>query len=186
MVNAEKHNGYTSEYIFEELKKITKSKGFIYVLCLIIIEDHHFNIEEIHKANYWDRLSKNEVSVLLGLFIQHPISTDQPDSPFDLIKLKNKTISLMEDLHESLNVSIYEKLENLFKSSTNGNIPSKLDFFGGENSFIEPIFYAGDGIYDFQYLEYLKRKYKYDENWLIENKKFKFDNTISIALRFSR
>ena len=183
MTNTAKVDKNSMQYVFSELEKTTQTKGFIYAICLILIEDHHFNIEEIHQANYWDRLSKNEVSLLLGLLIQQPISIDHPDSPFELIELKNKTISLMKDLHNSLNDSMYENLAKLGNNSTSGTIPSKLEFFGGENSFIEPIFYSGDGIYDFQYLEYLKKKYKYDEQWLSENKKFEFDLAISIALR---
>jgi hypothetical protein len=34
----------------------------------------------------------------------------------------------------------------------------------------EPIFYSGTGAYDFQYLDYLERKYKYDKVWLSEKK----------------
>ena len=47
--------------------------------------------------------------------------------------------------------------------------------------FIDPIFYSGDGIYDFQYLEYLDKKYKYDEKWLNEKTNFYFDEVIEIA-----
>jgi hypothetical protein len=47
---------------------------------------------------------------------------------------------------------------------------------------IEPIFYAGSGVYDFQYIEYLEKKYKYDKKWLLENKNFDLANNIKIAL----
>jgi hypothetical protein len=34
------------------------------------------------------------------------------------------------------------------------------------------MFYAGDGVYDFQYLEYLDSKYKYDSEWLSKSRGF--------------
>jgi len=46
---------------------------------------------------------------------------------------------------------------------------------------VEPIFYAGSGVYDFQYLEYLEKKYKYDKKWLLKNKNFDLDNNIKIV-----
>ena len=170
-----------SEDIFVELKELVNSKGYIYALCLIIMDDFHFNVEEMHEINYWVRLSKNEVSLLLGLLIQNPISLEKPDQPFDLLELKKKTYFLMEELHSSTNKPIIEKFKNFIDNQTSDYKSDKREFFGGEDSFIEPIFYAGDGIYDFQYLEYLQKKYKYDENWLTINKKFNFDEVINIT-----
>ena len=48
---------------------------------------------------------------------------------------------------------------------------------------IEPIFYSGTGVYDFQYLEFLERKYKYDKEWLAENKGFNFSQAKYFVLR---
>ncbi|HRP37135.1 MAG TPA: SEC-C domain-containing protein [Candidatus Dojkabacteria bacterium] len=150
------------------------------------MEDFHFDVEQMHEINYWNRLNKNEISLLLGFLIQKTISLEKPSSPFDLIDLKKKTNSLMEELHRSTNKPMYERFRNLIETSPSDSPPNKLEFFGGENSFIEPIFYSGDGIYDFQYLEYLERKYKYDEEWLVENKNFRFNETIGIASRIKQ
>ncbi|MGN6603440.1 MAG: SEC-C metal-binding domain-containing protein [Ginsengibacter sp.] len=175
-----------SKDILDDIKELVNSKGYIYALCLIIMEDFHFNVEQMHEINYWNRLNKNEISLLLGFLIQNSISLEKPNSPFDLIDLKKNTNSLMEELHRSLNKSMYERFRNLIETIPSANQPSKLEFFGGEKSFIEPIFYSGDGIYDFQYLEYLERKYKYDEEWLRENRNFRFNETIEITLRIKQ
>lgn len=167
--------------IIADLKELVISRGYIYSLCLIIMEDFHFEIEKMHEVNNWDRLNKNEVSLILGLLIQNPISLDKPDSPFDLLELKKRTYTLMEELHRSTNKPMIDKFKNLLANKNSENQLSKKEFFGGENSFIEPIFYAGDGIYDFQYLEYLGRKYKYDESWLKEKRKFNFNEIIEIT-----
>lgn len=175
-----------SKDILEDIKALVNSKGYIYALCLIIMEDFHFAVEKMHEIDYWNRLNKNEVSLLFGFLIQNPISLDKPNSHFDLIDLKKKTISLMGELHHSINKSMYERVRSLDPTKSSDDQPSKLEFFGGENSFIEPIFYSGDGIYDFQYLEYLERKYKYDNEWLIGNKNFRFKETIAIASRIKQ
>lgn len=169
--------------IIKDLKELVNSKGYIYALCLIIIDDFHFEVENMHEVNYFERLSKNEVSLLIGLLIQNKISLAKPKSPFDLLELKKNTYSLMGEFHSSLNKPMFDKFDNLLDNQDLDLTPSKKEFFAGENSFIEPIFYAGDGIYDFQYLEYLEKKYKYDETWLKVNKSFDFKKSKEIIYR---
>jgi len=170
-----------SKEIINDLKKLVKSVGYIYTLCLIVMDDFHFEAENMHKVNYRARLNKNEVSFLCGLLIQESISLTKPESPFILTELKKRTYSLMEELHTSINKPIIDKMKHIIENKDSRVYHDKKDFFGGENSFIEPIFYSGDGIYDFQYLEYLDKKYKYDELWLRDNKAFKFNETIKIV-----
>lgn len=170
-----------SPQVLDDIKTLVKEDGFIYALCLIIVEDFHYNVEEMHQVDNRARLNKNEISLLLGFLIQNEFSLNKPDSPFDLIDLKKRTRKLMEELHWSTMIPSIEKFKPLIENP--GQKPSKEEFFGGENMFIEPIFYAGDGIYDFQYLEYLEKKYKYDESWLKDNANFFFDEVIQIAFK---
>ncbi|PKQ61884.1 hypothetical protein BZG02_14765 [Labilibaculum filiforme] len=172
-----------SKEIIKDLKELVNSVGYIYALCLIIMDDFHFEVEKMHEVNYWERLNKNEVSLIFGLLIQESISLAKPESPFDLLEFKKRTYSLMEELHSSTNKPMIDKFKDIFENQDSDITPSKKDFFGGENSFIEPIFYAGDGIYDFQYLEYLEKKYKYDEVWLRDNKAFNFKEANEIVSR---
>lgn len=169
--------------VIEEIKELVSSKGYIYALCLIIMEDFHFDITQMHSVNYWNKLNRNEINLILGFLIQKPIDLEKPSTPFDLIKLKERTISLMNELHKSTNLPFIEKFKQIDLDLSSENQPNKVEFFGGENSFIEPIFYAGDGIYDFQFLEHLENKYKYDKEWLIINKNFRFDEVVNIVLK---
>lgn len=176
----------STKSIIKEIKSLVETTGFIYTLCLILIEDFHLNVEEIQHIDFRSRLNKNEVSLLIGFLIQNEISLKKPQSPLDLISLKKKTRELMDELHSSTMIPSINKfkplIENLKEEKDISN-PNKKDFFGGEDMFIEPIFYSGDGIYDFQYLEYLEKKYKYDEKWLNENTDFNFEKVIEIANR---
>lgn len=175
-----------SKDIINDLKQLVNSKGYIYALCLIIMDDFHFNVEKMHEINNWIRLNKNEVSLLVGLMLKDNISLEKPESPSKLTDLKKKTYQLMNELHSSTMKPMTDKHKPLIENPETYKNISKLELFGGEGVFIEPIFYGGDGVYDFQYLEFLKRKYKYDKEWLIENKQFDFDEVIEITFELKK
>jgi len=60
-----------------EIKELVSAKGFIYALCMILFEDFHVAVEKMHQIDY---RSRNEID----------FST--PDTPQDLILLKQKTL----------------------------------------------------------------------------------------------
>jgi SEC-C motif/Nuclease-related domain len=165
-----------------DIKQLVKSKGFIYTICLIVVDDFHLNVEQMHNIDHRARLNKNEVLMLLGFLIQEPISFDFPNSPFDLIKLKKRTYKLMDELHHSTMIPFFNKIRPFVENPDQRNTSREQDFFGDEDMFIEPIFYSGDGLYDFQYLEFLARKYKYDAEWLKNNVSFDFEKAARFAL----
>ncbi|MPM83591.1 hypothetical protein SDC9_130657 [bioreactor metagenome] len=174
-----------TEEVINDIKTLIYSKGYIYTLCMIIYEDFHIILQEINKVDFRSRLNKNEVSLLIGFLIQKQIDFTLPDNPLDVIKSKERTYELMHELHMSLMTPFFEKMKSVH--------PQKLEkvdfraemrtFYGDENMFIEPIFYANDGVYDFQYTDFLERKYRYDKEWLLENRNFDFNNTKVILQR---
>lgn len=163
-----------TEVVIGNIKQHIKSKGFIYALSMIIFDDFHMFAEELHKVNTRERLSSKEVSLLLGFLIQDEIDFSIPESPEYLIELKKNTYKLMRELHESFLGAFFEKLKSTFESGQNESdlrIAQK-DFFGHANMMVEPMFYSGTGVYDFQLLDYVEKKYKKDREWLTENKAF--------------
>ena len=158
----------TKEEIIEELLNLVKTKGYIYALCMILIEDFSFNAEEIQKANVDARLSLNEAAYLVRLLIQDEINFSAPDKLQDLMGLKQKTYELLEELHGS-----FVDFEKLFKSMANNlNEEGMTQFFSDPEVIAEAIFYSGTGAYDIQHLGLLEEKYKYDKKWLIEKRNF--------------
>lgn len=172
----------TTSDVLTDIKQLVKSKGYLYAICLIVVDDFHHNVEQMHQVDHRARLNKNEVLMLLGFLIQGQISVEVPNSPFDLIELKRKTYELMEELHHSTMIPFFNKIRPFIENPDQRDASRRQDFFGDEDMFIEPIFYSGDGIYDFQYLEFLGRKYKYDAEWLKNNTKFNFDEAARFAL----
>ncbi len=175
----------TTELVIKEIKELVSSKGYIYALCMILVEDFHVIAEKMHNTNYEARLNTSEVSLLLGFLIQNKIDFSQPDTIQDLIGLKQMTYDLLEDLHKSLMIPFFEKMKKNLEHGNKGSDYRKemKNFFGTGDMLMEPIFYSGSGVYDFQFLDFLERKYKYDKKWLIENKGFDIPKTKSIALK---
>ena len=168
-----------AEQVINDIKNLIYTKGYIYALCMILFEDFHIDPEKMHEMYNRQRLSVKEASLLLGFLIQKKINFSTPDSPQDLINMKQKTYELMGELHTSFMIPFFEKLE---KSCKDGHKEENFrrdqkDFFGKGNMLVESIFYSGTGVYDFQYLDFLERKYKYDKPWLSENKNFNIEQT---------
>ncbi len=167
------------ETIIRDIKNLINTKGYIYALCMILFEDFHADPEKIQEIDYRKRLSTKEASLLLGFLIQNKIDFSTPDTPQDLIQLKQKTYKLMRELHDSFMVPFFEKLEKSFqKKYKKENLRrEQKEFFGKGDMLTEPIFYSGTGVYDFQYLDFLERKYKYDRDWLSKNRSFNIEQT---------
>ena len=172
----------TREEIIGDIKGLVKTKGYIYALCMILIEDFHFNAEEIHKANIRARLNLNEAAFLIRLLVQNEIDLSAPDKLQDLMELKQKTYELMEELHHS-----FVDVEKLLRSiSENPSEEGMKQYFLEPEIIVESIFYSGTGIYDIQHLEFLGEKYKYDKNWLLEKRSFDVEASKKIVLTIKK
>lgn len=175
-----------TDLVIKDIKELVNTRGYIYAFCLILFEDFHVNLETIHEIDYRSRLSVKEATLILGFIVQNAIDFSMPDSPESVIGLKEKTYSLMKELHVSYSIPQIEKINKKIQQVKNGvftedSYSERFDFFVNDGGMVEPMFYAGDGVYDFQYLEYLEAKYKYDKEWLLEKKDFEAQNAINIV-----
>lgn len=171
--------------IIMEIKKIVRTRGFIYALCMIIFEDFHFNLEEIGEVDIESRLSEKEVALLLGFLIQDKIDFSKPETPQELILLKKEIYEVMKKLHESFIVVYPKKLQKSLEKEWEDFRKEQKEFFGKGDMLIEPIFYSGTGAYDFQYLEFLEQKYKYDRSWLMK-RNFDIENVKEIIKQIKK
>lgn len=174
-----------TELVIRDIKNLINAKGYIYALCMILFEDFHIDPEKLHKIDFIKRLNENEASLLLGFVIQSEINFSTPDTSQDLIQLKQKTYELMEELHDSFNILFVEKLQKSLEKEHKKEMfrKERKDFFGKGDMLAEPIFYSGTGVYDFQFLDFLEKKYKYDKQWLLEKKKFDIDQAKNIVVQ---
>lgn len=183
------NNSYRkTEDVIADIKLLVRSNSFVYALCMIIFDDFHMFAEELHTVNTRERLSSKEVSLLLGFLIQDEIDFSIPRSPEYIIELKRSTYKLMEELHESFLDTFFDKLKNTLERGPNeSNIRvAQKDFFGHANMMVEPMFYSGTGVYDFQLLDYVAKKYNKDREWLIANKNFDLEKSLQIIQHISK
>lgn len=180
----------TREEVINDLKILVSSKGYIYVICMIMVDDFHVNPEILHKINLFEKLSFQEAAFLIGLLIQDKIDLTKPDDFENLLFLKKKTYELLKELHDTFMQPFIKKMKEDFigknknKDITNADKYRKdlKNFWSHGEMMIEPIFYSGSGVYDFQYLDYLDKKYKYDKKWLYENKKYEVEEISNIVM----
>lgn len=170
----------------EKLKVLVRSKGYIYALCMILFEDFHIDPEELHSMNHWERLNMQEAALLLGFLVQDEIDFDLPQSPLDLTKMKKQTYKILRELHDAMNESFFQKMKHPIKAEKGNDKEAEKRFFGTPDMLMEPIFYSGTGAYDFQYLEFLDKKYKHDKSWLTSKKDFDLEDAKKFVIETKR
>jgi len=178
----------TTDEVISDLRQLIASKGYIYSLCLILFEDFHVDLDKIHQIDPQSRLSVKECSLILGFLVQSKIDFSFPESPELTFSRKERTYQLMSELHFAYNTPQMTKLKLLMERQEAGvdisqEPDNRIDFFAKDGGIIEPTFYSGDGVYDFQYLEYLLPKYRYDQEWLSVNKQFDINEVSTIVER---
>ncbi|MBL7702381.1 MAG: SEC-C domain-containing protein [Ferruginibacter sp.] len=166
-----------TQEIILDLKNLIYTKGYIYSLCLILFDDFHLDLNKIHEVDYRSKLSVKECSLIIGFLVQKKIDFSIPTSPEEVFLLKEKTYELMRELQISFTAPQFAKFQEMMERQKNGEKfedtrENRMDFFVKDKGMMEPMFYGGDGVYDFQYLEYLELKYKNDSEWLIKNRGF--------------
>lgn len=171
----------TRDEVLGELKSLIRRPGYIYSLCLILFNDFHLSLEELGVINSRERLSVKEVALILGYLVQEEIDLTYPETTEHLIENKNKTYELLEELHVTFMGPQREMLTEILNKGSQVDFPfTKFEFFTKDGSMQEAIFYAGDGAYDLQYIEYLSQKYGLDQQWLRENRDFDFKEVYKI------
>lgn len=180
----------TRDEVISDLITLIKQPGYIYSLCLILFEDFHMSLEKLGTINYRERLSVKEAAFILGYLTQNKIDCTYPESVESLIQNKELTYKLLRELHNTFLYPQREMIQDMFSNQQMGICSeptfSKFEFFTKDGSMQEAIFYSGDGVYDFQYLEYLPLKYRYDEDWLEKNRGYVFKQVISITQSIKR
>ena len=116
-----------TESILDDLNNLVRSKGYIYALCMLILEEFHYDIEHLHDVNYKDHLGIQEVSLLVGFLLHKPIDFSYPTHPSYLLRLKKASIELMKELEQSL---IRDNQETIKQSLQKGSASREAEEIG--------------------------------------------------------
>lgn len=148
--------------IINRLNEITKAFSFVNVLSQIVIRDFCGPIDILFSHNNMEHLNHKEFAFLIGLWIKN---VDQK-----IIFDDKKHTEIFEEVYFLMEKLHYTFLED-FKFDPNKKTEIHEHFTNGK-MFQETMFYSGSGAYDIQYKEAAFHKYKYDRDWIFENKKF--------------
>ena len=53
----------------EKLKNLVSQKGYFYSLLMILLDDFHINVLDLHNLNPFERISVKEATLLLGYWV---------------------------------------------------------------------------------------------------------------------
>lgn len=172
--------------ILAELQALCTSAGYVQALAHLCFRDNmvifadQLTEQDLHKLHSPERLIRTEINTLLGLMIKAPIDWTLP-SPDALQRYLDETERLMDELHRRLSAafSFGEVLAAIERGET-------VNPFESGEVLREPIFYAADSAYDFQYLDFATRRYAADAPWLQANVGFTIDQACAVAEAMQR
>lgn len=170
--------------IFSSLEELTQTEGYIHVIAYLCFRDNTVTVapfvmpKSFERLRSENRLIRPELTTLIGLMIKKEVIYKRP-SLKGFTEQVNATESLLEELHESLNLPMLQSMFN-----PDGTVAS--DPFSSAAALREPIFYTGESAYSFQHLDFASQKYSADDDWLLENKQFKIGSAVLIAKAISQ
>lgn len=170
----------------EKIKAHVHKPGYIYSFLMTVVRDCFYDANNPAEYEKRDKLITEELMTLLGFWLQCPEPKfSYPDSFEALYAMMIEAEELMNEMHKaSYELVIAEMREMLDSASNTQHVhPSiRLSEEAKAQSIQEAIYYCGDYAYDYEYIHFLGKKYKYDKDWLLQNKSFDVDEAGSIAL----
>jgi hypothetical protein len=139
-------------------------------MALILLRDLFFTPEESADINWQDHLNFQELTLLAGLLVKHPIDFTMP-SEEESAKRMERTYELFLELHHKHAQRFMKRLEDHIdqKDSQKSMEERYRRMFGAGEMMTEPMWYSGSGAYDFQYLSFAVKKYQADESWILQH-----------------
>lgn len=175
----------TESEIFDELGSLASSPGYAHAIAFLCFRDNfvryadEVTAEDMTHMSSMQRLSRTEISTLIGLMVKSPIDFTLP-SPQVMQECITRTENLLAELHEVMSLEAFQ-VQDWKKIVEVGGSP----FLQGQ-AYREPIFYGGDSAYLFQYLDLAGRKYTADDHWIEQCKGFTIGTAQSVVRAIGR
>ncbi|MDP2381279.1 MAG: SEC-C domain-containing protein [Nitrospirota bacterium] len=174
----------TKTDILDTLESLSRERGYLYSLALMVMRDLSVNVLEILEIDWHARISFREFSFLFGLLVKQPINRELPSSE-DIQRHIDTTYKLLHQLHECHMLFIKDKMPELLAGKEHKTETElEKDFkklIGSGEWMTEPIFYGGSGAYGFQFLELARKRYQLDVQWLAEKNQISAEEMAALA-----
>ncbi|MBA3040737.1 MAG: SEC-C domain-containing protein [Alphaproteobacteria bacterium] len=166
--------------IFEDLRHLCQSPGYVHAIGFFCFRDNlirfgdQLNSEAMESQHAPDRLLRTEIATLIGLMVQVPFDAAVP-APAQFQAYIDQTQALLKELHDSLSAGW------LVGFRPSDGLMSISDPFSSGENLREPMFYAGESAYGFQYSAFAELKHAVDDGWLLEKKGFEIADAVRLA-----
>lgn len=171
----------SEQEIFDDLASLCASPGYVHALAYFSFRDNIVRFGDQLQGKdianlYGDtRLIRTEIATLHGLMLRAEVTYERPSAEL-LQDYVTRSEALLEELHNSLSGVWFA-----------GLTPEKLadrsfDPFSNAAAMREPIFYAGESAYSFQYTAISARRYSRDAEWLHQAVGFDMAQAQCVAL----
>ena len=157
-----------NEILFE-LNELSSSRDFLEVLLILCNTNLNCTADKIATRNLRNILNENEITFLFGIWLKN--RNKNKTGFIDKLEVANRVHQLMDDFHSTFLSGLSLLKSDLTFHEQARNNPEIVK---------ETIFYSGTGAYDYQMMQFLEAKYKFDETWLRKNKKFLFKEVIDL------
>ncbi len=165
-ITVPKHRSEAS--ILADLEAVCTEPGFAHSLALLCWRENFFGYNEklttdvLHEKSGPDCLIRSELSLLTRLMLSVPLDLAKPAA--EVIENQIEAAErLLRELHNTLNIPYLVRKQEDLKHGIN-------DLTNGQGrQYREPIFYAGESAYHFQYRDFAVQRYTQDVGWLLDN-----------------
>ena len=169
--------------IFADLEQLSREPGFIYSFCLMVARFLWMSTDDVAEIDWTERPNQEELSLLLGLLVKRPIRLDVIPSDEVVLDQGQRAIDLLRELH------LFLSSPTLPSNGSNADDPDRLaelvrqyeEWMSSGRGMVEPIFYGGQGAYDFQFLEMASKRYAADELWIQQHKSASLEAFVETA-----
>ncbi|RAP55701.1 nuclease-related domain-containing protein [Oleiagrimonas sp. MCCC 1A03011] len=167
--------------VLDELQALCTKPGYVHAVAALCFRDNMLvYTERLTEADMRDRfdsgrLIRTEINTLLGLLLKAPIDWTLP-SPDVLGEYISGSDRLLLELHDAMSgaFSLGEALAALKRGED-------VNPFDSGGAMREPIFYAAQSAYNFQYLDLASQRYAADAEWLQANVGFTIMQASAVA-----
>ena len=176
----------SEEHIISDLQSLCTQPGYVHAIAFLCFRDNVILYgDRITEQDMQDRfdpdtLLRTEISTLLGLMIKVPIDWSLP-SPAKIQEYIEASDQLLLELHQALSGAF-----SLEKAIAARERNEEFNPFDSGAVMREPIFYAAESAYVFQYLDFAAKRYAADDDWLLTNVGFTIEQACIVAESIDR
>lgn len=167
--------------VLAELQALCTRPGYVHAAAALCFRDNMLiYAERVTEADMRDQfdpsgLLRTEINTLLGLMLKAPIDWTLPN-PVVLGEYVSASDRLLQELHDSMSGAF--SLGEALAARERGE---HVNPFDSGDAMREPIFYAAESAYNFQYIDLAPQRYAADAEWLQANVGFTIAQACTVA-----